>query len=48
MPKRIAIVEDEAELASLIDYNLARHGFQTQILRGDKGTLADSGMRPAA
>jgi two-component system phosphate regulon response regulator PhoB len=41
MPKRIAIVEDEAELASLIDYNLARHGFQTQILRGDKGTLAE-------
>ena len=41
MPKRIAIVEDEAELASLIDYNLARHGFQTQVLRGDKGTLAE-------
>jgi two-component system phosphate regulon response regulator PhoB len=41
MPKRIAIVEDEAELASLIDYNLARHGYQTQILRGDKGTLEE-------
>jgi two-component system phosphate regulon response regulator PhoB len=41
MPKRIAIVEDEAELASLIDYNLTRHGFQTQILHGDKGTLAE-------
>ena len=41
MPKRIAIVEDEAELASLIDYNLTRHGYQTQILRGDKGTLEE-------
>jgi two-component system phosphate regulon response regulator PhoB len=39
MPKRIAIVEDEAELASLIDYNLSRHGYQTQVLNGTKGTL---------
>jgi two-component system phosphate regulon response regulator PhoB len=39
MPKRIAIVEDEAELASLIDYNLKRHGYETQILNGSKGTL---------
>jgi len=39
MPKRIAIVEDEAELASLIDYNLTRQGYQTQILNGAKGTL---------
>src|SRR5258708_4537566 len=39
MPKRIAIVEDEAELASLIDYNLARQGYQTQILGGSQGTL---------
>jgi DNA-binding response OmpR family regulator len=39
MPKRIAIVEDEAELASLIDYNLTRHGYDTQILNGTKGTL---------
>src|SRR5579862_7824463 len=39
MPKRIAIVEDEAELASLIDYNLCRQGYLTQILDGSKGTL---------
>ena len=39
MPKRIAIVEDEAELASLLDYNLTRHGFETQVLGGSKGTL---------
>ncbi len=39
MPKRIAIVEDEAELASLIDYNLTRHGYETQVLNGSKGTL---------
>jgi DNA-binding response OmpR family regulator len=39
MPKRIAIVEDEAELASLIDYNLTRHGYQTHVLPGTVGTL---------
>src|SRR5947209_20268691 len=39
MPKRIAIVEDEAELASLIEYNLSHHGFDAQILGGTKGTL---------
>ncbi len=40
MPKKIAIVEDEAELAALIDYNLTRHGYQAQILDGSLGTLA--------
>lgn len=39
MPKRIAIVEDEAELASLIEYNLVRHGYESHILTGSKGTL---------
>src|SRR3954468_18381168 len=39
MPKRIAIVEDEDELATLIDYNLTRQGYQTQLLNGSKGTL---------
>jgi two-component system phosphate regulon response regulator PhoB len=39
MPKRIAIVEDEAELASLIDYNLSRQGYQTQVLSGFEGTF---------
>src|SRR6266404_511179 len=39
MPKRIAIVEDEAELAALIDYNLTRNGYQTQILNGAESTL---------
>jgi two-component system phosphate regulon response regulator PhoB len=39
MPKRIAIVEDEAELASLIDYNLSRSGYQTQVLGGARGTF---------
>lgn len=39
MPKRIAIVEDEAELAALIEYNLTRHGYDAQILAGAKGTL---------
>ena len=39
MSKRIAIVEDEAELAALIDYNLSRQGYQVQILSGGGGTL---------
>jgi phosphate regulon transcriptional regulator PhoB len=39
MPKRIAIIEDEPELASLIEYNLALQGFQAQILTGSSNTL---------
>jgi len=39
MPKRIAIVEDEQELASLIEYNLGRHGYDPQVLTGTSGTL---------
>ncbi|SPE31587.1 DNA-binding response regulator in two-component regulatory system with PhoR (or CreC) [Candidatus Sulfopaludibacter sp. SbA6] len=39
MPKRIAIVEDEDELAALIDYNLSRQGYQTHLLNGSKGTF---------
>jgi DNA-binding response OmpR family regulator len=39
MPKRIAIVEDEAELAGLIEYNLTRHGYEAEVLGGSKGTL---------
>src|ERR1051325_3435702 len=39
MPKRIAIVEDEAELAALIEYNLVRHGYQAEVLGGAGGTL---------
>src|SRR5215471_4938126 len=39
MPKRIAIVEDEAELASLIEYNLTRQGYETHVLGGSSGTL---------
>ncbi len=39
MAKRIAIVEDEAELASLLEYNLTRHGYETRIFGGSKDTL---------
>lgn len=39
MPKRIAIVEDEAELASLIEYNLTRSGYETQVFTGSEGTM---------
>jgi two-component system phosphate regulon response regulator PhoB len=40
MSRKIAIVEDEAELAGLIEYNLARSGFQPRIFGGESGTLA--------
>src|ERR1035437_7433569 len=39
MPKKVAIVEDEPELAALIEYNLGRHGYEALILGGTKGTL---------
>jgi two-component system phosphate regulon response regulator PhoB len=39
MPKRIAVVEDEAELASLIDYNLKRNGYEPHLFSGGKGIL---------
>ncbi len=41
MPKRIAIVEDEAELAALLDYNLTRSGYQACTLAGNKGALRE-------
>jgi len=41
MSKKIAVVEDEAELASLIEYNLSRSGFQVQVLTGGENTLRD-------
>jgi DNA-binding response OmpR family regulator len=41
MAKRIAIVEDEAELAALVEYNLNRGGFQSRILPGGAGTLRE-------
>ena len=41
MAKRIAIVEDEAELAALVEYNLTRNGFQSRILPGGAGTLRE-------
>ncbi len=33
MPKRIAVVEDETELATLIDYNLRRHGYEPHLVQ---------------
>ncbi len=41
MSKRIAIVEDEAELAALVEYNLTRNGFQSRILPGGSATLRE-------
>jgi two-component system phosphate regulon response regulator PhoB len=41
MAKRVAIVEDEAELAALLDYNLTRGGYQACILPGHRNTLKD-------
>lgn len=41
MRKKIAIVEDEAELASLIEYNLTRGGFQSHIFAGAGDIIRD-------
>src|SRR6185312_5785151 len=40
MSRKIAIVEDEAELAGLIEYNLTRAGFQPRVFPGEDGTIA--------
>jgi len=39
MAKRIAIVEDEADLASLIEYELKKHGYAPQVLNGSAHTV---------
>ncbi len=41
MSKRIAIIEDEPELASLLEYNLARQGLQTRTWGGSKGVVEE-------
>ena len=39
MPKKVAIIEDEAELASLLEYNLSRQGLATKVISGSKGAV---------
>ncbi len=39
MQKKIAIIEDEAELAALLEYNLIRQGLATRIISSSKGAL---------
>ena len=41
MPKRVAIVEDDADLASLVEYNLGRAGLSTRIFPGGADTIRD-------
>jgi DNA-binding response OmpR family regulator len=41
MTKRIAIVEDENELASLLEYTLARQGYETRIWTGAGETMPE-------
>jgi DNA-binding response OmpR family regulator len=41
MSRKIAIVEDETELASLIEYNLMRSGFDVKLLNGAGPTVQD-------
>lgn len=41
MKKKIAVVEDEPELASLIEYNLERGGFQTRVFTGATDTMRE-------
>lgn len=40
MTGKVAIVEDEAELAGLIEYNVSRSGFEPRVFGGGDGTLA--------
>src|SRR5258706_5825469 len=39
MPKKVAIIEDEAELAALLEYNLGRQGLLTRVISGCKGAV---------
>src|SRR5437870_9963591 len=41
MPKKEAIIEDESELAALLEYNLSRQGLATRIISGCKGALEE-------
>lgn len=41
MNKKIAVVEDESELASLIEYNLTRGGFEVRVFGGSDNTFKD-------
>lgn len=41
MSKKIAVVEDEEALSSLIEYNLTHNGFQVQVLNGSGATLRE-------
>lgn len=44
MSKKVAVVEDEAELGALIEYNLTRGGFQVNLLNGAGATLQELEM----
>src|SRR5260370_31314561 len=39
MPKKVAIIEDEVELAALLEYNLGRQGLLTRVISGCKGAV---------
>src|SRR6266481_6536393 len=39
MPKKVAIIEDEAELAALLEYNLGRQGLLTRVISSSKGAV---------
>jgi DNA-binding response OmpR family regulator len=39
MGKKVAVVEDEVELAALVEYNLERNGFSVRVLRGLGDTM---------
>ena len=41
MAKKVAVVEDEAELASLVEYNLERNGLVARVMRGARDTMRE-------
>src|SRR5215510_1446524 len=46
MPEMILIVEDEADLATTLEYNLAREGFGTRVSATGTGALALAAQDP--
>ncbi|MCA9234784.1 MAG: response regulator [Planctomycetales bacterium] len=43
---RILIVEDDASLSEVLDYNLRQEGYETQVARDGQQALRDARLRP--
>ncbi len=45
-PQRVLVVDDEADILELVDYNLSRNGFETTCVASGEAALADARRRP--